>query len=154
MLWVQILITARCTTLCDKVCQWLATGLWFSPGTPVSSTSKTDRHDITEILLKVVLNTINLNLKGSIFILFLAVLHLTVTWHEDHCTIDWVIHTLRTFLLLYRVHLVQVGFELTTLVVIGTDCIGSCNSKYHRIMTTMTPAALHLILILTLMTSN
>jgi hypothetical protein len=28
-------------------------------GTPVSSTNKTDRHDITEILLKVVLNTIN-----------------------------------------------------------------------------------------------
>jgi hypothetical protein len=25
------------TTLCDKVCQWLATGQWFSPDTPVSS---------------------------------------------------------------------------------------------------------------------
>ena len=47
------------TTLCDKVCQWFATGQWFSPGTPVSFTNKTDRHDITEILLKVVLNTIN-----------------------------------------------------------------------------------------------
>jgi hypothetical protein len=35
------------------------TGLWFSTGTPVSSTNKTDRHDITEILLKVALNTIN-----------------------------------------------------------------------------------------------
>jgi hypothetical protein len=32
----------------------------FSPGIPVSSTNKTDRHDLTEILLKVVLNTINL----------------------------------------------------------------------------------------------
>jgi hypothetical protein len=51
-------IMARCTTLCDKVCQWLATGRWFSPGPPVSSTNKTDRHDITEILLKVALNTI------------------------------------------------------------------------------------------------
>jgi hypothetical protein len=29
------------TTLCDKVCQWLATGQWFSPGTRVSSTNKT-----------------------------------------------------------------------------------------------------------------
>ena len=48
------------TTLCDKVCQWLATGRWFSPGTPVSSTNKTDRHDITEILLKVALNTTTL----------------------------------------------------------------------------------------------
>ena len=30
----------------------------FSPGTPVSSTNKTDRQDIAEILLKVTLNTI------------------------------------------------------------------------------------------------
>jgi|JYMV01.1.fsa_nt_gi methylthioribose-1-phosphate isomerase len=30
----------------------------FSLSTPVSSTNKTDRHDITEILLKVALNTI------------------------------------------------------------------------------------------------
>ena len=46
------------TTLCDKVCQWLATGWWFSPGNPVSSTNKTDCHNITEILLKVALSTI------------------------------------------------------------------------------------------------
>ena len=31
------------------------TGRRFSPGTPVSSTNKTDRHDITEIVLKVAL---------------------------------------------------------------------------------------------------
>ena len=47
------------TTLCDKVCQWLATGRWFSPGTPVSPRNKTDRHDITEILLNVALSIIN-----------------------------------------------------------------------------------------------
>jgi hypothetical protein len=41
------------------VCQWLVAGLWFSTLTPDSSTNKTDRHDIAEILLKVVLNTIN-----------------------------------------------------------------------------------------------
>jgi hypothetical protein len=45
------------TTLCDNVCQW------FSPGTPVSSTNKTDHYDITEIVLKVVLSTINLSLN-------------------------------------------------------------------------------------------
>jgi hypothetical protein len=37
------------TTLCDKVCQWLATSQLFSPGIPVSSTNKTDRHHISEI---------------------------------------------------------------------------------------------------------
>ena len=46
------------TTLCDKACQWLGTGWWFSLGTPVSSTTNTHLHDIAEILLKVALNTI------------------------------------------------------------------------------------------------
>ena len=53
------------TTLCDKICQWLVTGLWFSPDTLVSSTNKTERHDIIEILLKVVLNSINPTLDTS-----------------------------------------------------------------------------------------
>jgi hypothetical protein len=35
----------------------LAHDWWFFPGTPVSSTTKTGRHDIAEILLKVALNT-------------------------------------------------------------------------------------------------
>jgi len=38
------------TTLCDFM------GLWFSLGTLVSSTNKTDRHSITEIVLKVALS--------------------------------------------------------------------------------------------------
>ena len=59
-LWVQTPYMARCTTLCDKVCQWLETGWWFSLGTTVSYINKTDHHDITEILLKMALNTINL----------------------------------------------------------------------------------------------
>ena len=33
----------------------LAYGRWFSRGTPASSTTKTGRHDIAEILLKVAL---------------------------------------------------------------------------------------------------
>jgi hypothetical protein len=51
-----------CTTSCDKVCQWLATGWWFSADTPVSSTNKTDGHGIADILLKVALSTITLTL--------------------------------------------------------------------------------------------
>jgi hypothetical protein len=47
------------TTLCDEACQWLATCRWFSRDNPVSTTNKTDRDDIAEILLKVALNTIN-----------------------------------------------------------------------------------------------
>jgi hypothetical protein len=42
-----------------KLC---AAGWWFSPGTSVSSTNKTDCQNITEVLLKVVLNTITVTL--------------------------------------------------------------------------------------------
>jgi hypothetical protein len=58
MLWVRNSMRARCSTLYDRVCQLLATGRLFSPVPPVSSTNKTDSHDITEILLKVSLSTI------------------------------------------------------------------------------------------------
>ena len=62
--WIPLMASVLDTTLCDKVCQWLAAGQGFSPGNPVSSINKTDRHDIAEILLKVALNTINrANLK-------------------------------------------------------------------------------------------
>ena len=42
---------ARDTTLSDKFRQLFATGRWFSPGTPVSPTNKSDHHDKIEILL-------------------------------------------------------------------------------------------------------
>ena len=61
-LLVQILLrwgVLETTLICDKVCQWLAAGRWFSSDTLVSSTNKTDHHNITELLLKVALNTIN-----------------------------------------------------------------------------------------------
>jgi len=50
-----------CTRLAaanDKVYQLLDHGRWFSPA---SSTTKTDRHDIAEILLKVAPKTPNIN---------------------------------------------------------------------------------------------
>jgi hypothetical protein len=37
----------------------------FSPGTPASSTTKADRHDMAEILLKVALNTIKQTNKNK-----------------------------------------------------------------------------------------
>ena len=42
-------------------------------------------------------------------------------------------------IMLYQVHLTCTGFKLTTLVVIGTDCIGSCKSNYHMIRTMTAP---------------
>ena len=49
----------KCVHVYLIVCQLLATGQCFSPGTLVYSTNKTNRYNIPEILLKVTLNTIN-----------------------------------------------------------------------------------------------
>ena len=60
MAWVRaqfVNYKKRCTRFAgasDKVYQLLAYGQWFSLA---SSTTKTGRHDIAEILLKVALNT-------------------------------------------------------------------------------------------------
>ena len=42
-------------------------------------------------------------------------------------------------IMLYGTHLACAGCELKTLVVIGTDCIGSIKSNYHTITTTPVP---------------
>jgi hypothetical protein len=66
-----------CTRLAaasDKAYQLLAHGQWFSPGSPASTTTKTGRHDIAEILLKVALKhqksnqSINQSIEFSIFL--------------------------------------------------------------------------------------
>jgi hypothetical protein len=67
----------RLTATSDKVYQLLAHGRWFSPGTSDSSTTKTGRHDIAEILLKVALNKINQSIHKymtSLIFIKLAVL--------------------------------------------------------------------------------
>jgi hypothetical protein len=60
----------RSTRLAAQVIvyQLLAHGRWFSPGTPASSTTKTGRHDIAEILLKVALST--RKIKSNVLNLF------------------------------------------------------------------------------------
>jgi len=40
----------------------------FSPGSPVSFTNKTDHHDLTEILLKVASNTLNLGVVVAVIV--------------------------------------------------------------------------------------
>jgi hypothetical protein len=42
-------------------------------------------------------------------------------------------------IMLYRVHLICQRFELTTLVVVGNDCIGSCRTNYYTIRTMTAP---------------
>ena len=87
--WVRVRlckVQKGCTRLAaasDKVYQLLAHGRWFSPGTPASSTTKTGCHDIAEILLKVVLSTIN-QIKSNL-ILFTGSLEGEVIMLKNQC---------------------------------------------------------------------
>ena len=51
----------RLAAASDKVYQLFAHDRWFSSGTPASSTTKTGRHDIAEVSVKVALNTKKIN---------------------------------------------------------------------------------------------
>ena len=51
-------------------------------------------------------------------------------------------------IMLYQVHLAWAEFNLTTLVVIGTDGIGSCKSNDHTIMTIMAPRWIYISVII------
>ena len=52
----------------------------FFPRPPVSSTNKTDRHDVTEILLKVALNTIKQTNK-TFFFAYLPESQIKINFH-------------------------------------------------------------------------
>ena len=95
------------TTLCDKVSHWLTTGRWFSPCTPVSSTNRTDRHDITDILLKVALNTIRLRPWRPLVIINSKVLCtlLKATWDSDIIKVlHWSSTTFLLNMILHSLH--------------------------------------------------
>jgi hypothetical protein len=82
----------RCTTLCDKVCQWLVTGRW---GSPVSSINKTDCHDITEILLKVAIN----NIKQTYYTAIILIQWELSLMTGDH-TFSFVLYNRKSYVLL------------------------------------------------------
>ena len=82
-----------------KVYQLLAHGRWFSPGTPPSSTTKSCRHYIAEILLKVALNTKNLNQIICVMVLLSNIL---VNWTIKLMIYCWLMYHVKYFIYIYE----------------------------------------------------
>jgi hypothetical protein len=67
--WVRIALR-RCmlnATLWYKFCQWLVAGRWFSLGTPLSSTNKSDSHDVDRYEITISQMTIYMLLFTEMF---------------------------------------------------------------------------------------
>ena len=73
-----------------------------SPGPPVSSINKTDHPDITEILLKVALNTINPTNQVNNFQLYHDEIKLPFYDEDDLCVIEQ--HSKLYFIVLAHYH--------------------------------------------------
>ena len=98
----------------DSVYQLLPRGLWFPPGTPASSTTKTGCHDIAEILLKVALKHQKSNQSNQFIYCTILVLYI-------YCTI-LVLYIYCTILVLYIYCTILVLFIYCTILVLYIYC--------------------------------
>ena len=97
-------VQARCTLYNIISLTVVCAGRCSFPGTPVSSTNKTDRHGITEILLKVALKTITIRSGASIIMELSkrnASMHLTI--YQVHvCKTQYAMQILKGKYLVYN----------------------------------------------------
>ena len=86
--------------------EWLATDRWFSPGPRLSSTNKTDCHDITEILMKVTMMTFTI--MGLCPLKIYKISNLKYWFQNDNFSNFWHI----IFFYLYtNNHQIQIKFD-------------------------------------------
>ena len=64
-------------------------------------------------------------------------------WRKPECSEKTTVTDNIYHIMLYRMCLAWAAFELATLVMICTDCIGSCKSNYYTILTTTIHACIY-----------
>jgi hypothetical protein len=111
-LWVGIPLMVRCTQY---------NIMWFSLGTAISSTNKTDRHDIAEILLKVPLKNINqlhqnkhdsINLSWPLLLIWNLVYTCPVEYFQRYSTRSFVgIYFYLNDMLNYNMYIICIFFK-------------------------------------------
>jgi hypothetical protein len=89
-------------------------GAWLSPGTPASSTTKTGRHDIAEILLKVPLNTKNQIKSNQILIV--------ANTNVDSLVVFVFLNRFKTYWVFFVVKCIEIAFNLK-----NVECIALPN---------------------------
>jgi hypothetical protein len=73
-------------------------------------------------------------IKVHVYTCFNSIYYIWLVWREwiSQSNITWTVKS-------YMWDAMRSLFQLTNLVVMGTDCIGSCKSHYHMITTTVPP---------------
>jgi hypothetical protein len=102
-LWVRNPLMERCTPM--QLCQWLVAGRWFYPDTPVSSTNKTNRLNITIVLLKVALNTLNIAKPIYLYEYIIRIFKCKSHWTKKRKNISLLIFTYFSLLRILVCHL-------------------------------------------------
>ena len=99
LLWRGVLDT----TLCDNVCQWLAASQWFTLGTPVSSTNKTDLHDIHIVESDVKHHNYNSNTVYVLCMYYVCIMLIMYVAHQG-CVVTIIRDQTTELLIMYVAH--------------------------------------------------
>ena len=148
--WIYIYLCSQCPsplTLWVRILDWhwLAAGLWFSLGSPVSSTNEADRHNIADILLKVLLNSMTPTPSISVFLLvlfsnyymyclrntsfqlFVSII-LAIKWQEQCKIMSFVLSEILLFFSTVLKQMWVINFNILRLPVLNQQIL-----RYHKV---------------------
>jgi hypothetical protein len=122
-----VVFSGYSVAICDKVCQWLVTGWWFSLGAPWQYVIKfVNLLQVIDKLYHILPRSTQRKPPTCHKSLTNIITYCHGVPRENHQPVTSHWQTLS--------HIAMKGVQ-TTLLVIGTDYTGSCKSYYHTIIT-------------------